>query len=116
MKIVAHDFYSATQGRTTYYLRLVHPALLLAISLITAATAFLSGEEYRVLFASQAVLIKLMAGTALLFVVGIYFTQQIASRRTYAEMRAMIIHNRNDLGAMTQALHKDIVREKVAAE
>jgi hypothetical protein len=104
----------AGPARRSYW-TLVHPLLLLVVSWITAAAVFLSGTEMRELFASGTSILKLLAGTALLYIVGIYFTQRLAGRRSQVE--AWMVYERNaiELASMRQALNAQIARDSGAS-
>jgi hypothetical protein len=86
------------------YLLLLHPALILVVSFVTAAVVFLSGAELRVVFGSEAAIFKLLAGTALLFFIGMYFTQQLAARQVRSEALRIFERNATDLASMQRAL------------
>jgi hypothetical protein len=86
------------------YLLLLHPALILVVSFVTAAVVFLSGAELRDVFGSEAAIFKLLAGTALLFFIGMYFTQQLAARQVRSEALRIFERNATDLASMQRAL------------
>jgi hypothetical protein len=90
------------------YLRFLHPALILAVSFVTAAVVFLSGAELRLVFDSEVAIFKLLAGTALLFFVGIYFTQQLAARPVRSEALRTFERTADDLASMQRALKTHI--------
>ena len=92
---------SASRWTSAWYL---HPAALLAVSFITAAAVFLTGAELRSVVADTSAIVKLLGGAALLFLVGIFFTQQLASRRARSEARNMLERNASDLSQMRTAL------------
>ncbi|AXS41916.1 hypothetical protein [Breoghania sp. L-A4] len=71
---------------------LLHPVVLVALSLAVAAAALLTGEEILSLSANAISLYKLLGGAALLVCISAYFQQQqrITERRSeFSRMHAL---------------------------
>jgi hypothetical protein len=92
------------------YARIVHPAAILAVALVTAAASFLTGTELRSLVANEYAIFKLLGGAALLYLLGLFFTQHVVLRRTEAEARASLNSNARDLSAMREALMSNMAK------
>lgn len=95
--------------------RILHPAVILAIALMTAAVSFLTGSELRSVIASEYAIFKLLGGAALLYLVGIFFTQHLVIRRTELDARALLESNAADLDGMKTALKAHISKTQLNA-
>ena len=90
----------------TGYLRFLHPGIILAISFATAAAVFITDTELFAIAASEFAVLKLLAGTALLFFVGLHFTQRLIARQNWRETEMMFDQNASDFARMEIALNE----------
>lgn len=94
---------------------LLHPAVLVATSLVLAIAVFLTGAEIRLLVGSEAALFKLLAGTALLFLLAVFFQQQLIIRQNSARIDSELRRGSAELKDMTRALNDRIGQDKEPA-
>lgn len=87
---------------------LLHPAVLVATSLVLAVAVFLTGAEIRSLVGSEAAIFKLLAGTALLFLLAVFFQQQLTIRQSRAQIDSELRRGSAELKDMTRALNDRI--------
>jgi hypothetical protein len=97
------------------YWHFLHPAAILAIALVTAAASFLTETELRSVIAGEYAIFKLLGGAALLYLIGIFFTQHSTLRRTESEARAILENNAADLVGMRAALRANISKTNLNA-
>ena len=89
----------------------LHPGLLVGVSLVLAGAVFLTGAELRVLVASEAALFKLLAGAALIFLLGVFFAQAFIIRQGRAQIRSELRHGSEELDAIRQSLQDHIDKD-----
>lgn len=89
----------------------LHPGALVAASLVLAGVIFLTGAELRVLVASEAALFKLLAGAALMFLLGAFFAQAFIIRQGRAQIRSEMRRGSEELDAMRRALQERIDKD-----
>ena len=94
---------------------MLHPAVLVATSLVLAIAVFLTGAEIRLLVGSEAALFKLLAGTALLFLLAVFFQQQLIIRQNSARIDSELRRGSAELKDMTRALNDRIGQDKEPA-
>ncbi len=94
---------------------LLHPAVLVATSLVLAAAVFLTAAEIRSLVGSEAAIFKLLAGTALLFLLAVFFQQQLTIRQSRAQINSELRRGSAELKDMTRALNDRIGKDKEPA-
>jgi hypothetical protein len=97
----------------TWIFAWLHPGVIVVASLALAVAIFLSGAERHALVGSEAALFKLLAGTALLFLLGVFFTQRLTIRQRRARLDSELERGSAELAAMKMALEKHI-RQKSA--
>jgi hypothetical protein len=96
--------------------RFLHPAAILAMALAIAAALFLTKSELRSLIGTEDTIVKLLGGTALLYLVGLYFTQQASFRSTELAARAILESNAADLARMKAALKTHIAKSGAVSD
>ncbi len=87
---------------------LVHPGAIVATSLILAGGIFLTGSELQSLVGSNAALYKLVAGSALISVLGIFFAQHVIIWASANERDARFMDEAEEYSDMKEALDKQV--------
>jgi len=89
-------------------LSLLHPGLIVVISLVLAGGLFLTETEIRLLSGGEAATFKLAAGGVLIALIGMFFSQTMTFRQHYTQMNLEFERGFSEFEAMKTALKKRI--------
>lgn len=92
--------------------RVLHPLVIVAVSLAVAGGVWLSGVEIRALASDEASLLKLLGGALLLVLIAVFFQQQTRVRQGQRDMERHFTEASGQLDRMISALED---RQKRAA-
>jgi hypothetical protein len=86
--------------------RILHPLVIVAVSLVIAGGALLSGAEIRSLLGDDASLLKLLGGAVFLVLIAIFFQQQTQIRQNLHDLDRHYQQASGDLDRMIGALRE----------
>jgi hypothetical protein len=103
-QIEQHD--ANETGPAALIRRILHPLVIVAVSLVIAGGALLSGAEIRSLFGDDASLLKLLGGAVFLVLIAIFFQQQTHIRQSRRDLDRHYQQASGDLDRMIGALRE----------